>query len=183
MQGLSVARKTRRREIAPPVLEGGPTPQRLAMAQGFVEVGGDDRSAVKLTTMRDSPIERALARKVISDRQYTAATKYRLHWYRAGLAGSLQSLDMDRVFASDPASDGAGMCRSDIEYFHREQYRKAAEHVGGFGRIVLDLIVCAEHPLEDAGYRLGWGARPAAIVAATERLRAALDDLVKHWGL
>ena len=64
----------------------GPTPERVRLAQGFVERGNLGRGRTGVVTLRDSPIERALARSVISQAQYTAAVKYRHHWYRAGLA-------------------------------------------------------------------------------------------------
>lgn len=160
----------------------GPTPERLEKAGSMVEIGGDERSPVRMVTLRDAPIERAKDRGVISERQYTAALKYRHHWWRAGLAGSLGSMDLNRIFASD-SSSFSGMAKTEAQAFHRQQYRKAVEHVGIIGAAVIEQIVCNELAFEHAGRKLGWAARPAAIVAATERLRAALDDLVKLWGL
>src|SRR5215475_5879403 len=71
----------------------GPTPERMRHAQGFVERGNLGRGRTGVVTLRDSPIERARARNVISQAQYTAALKYRHHWYRAGLASPLSSVD------------------------------------------------------------------------------------------
>src|SRR5262245_26972806 len=79
----------------------GPTPERMRHAQGFVERGNLGRGRTGVVTLRDSPIERARARNVISQAQYTAALKYRHHWYRAGLASPLSSVELNRIFATD----------------------------------------------------------------------------------
>src|SRR5215470_17242188 len=95
-----------RRVIDPEPAEDtrGATPERLRHAQGFVERGNPGRGRGGIVTMRDAPIERALARKTISQSQYTAAVKYRHHWYRAGLASPLSSVELNRIFATDMAN-------------------------------------------------------------------------------
>lgn len=159
----------------------GATPERLHKAQGFVEIGGE-RGAVRITTMRDSPIERALARGAVSEKQYAAAIKFRHHWFHGGLAGAISSMDLNRIFASDLTSFSQ-MARSEGQAHHRGQFRAAVETVGLTAAGVLVTVVCNEIALEHAGYKLGWGHKPQAIVAATERMRGALDDLVKMWGI
>jgi hypothetical protein len=72
----------------------GPTPERMRHAQGFVERGNLGRGRTGVVTLRDSPVERARSRNVISQVQYTAALKYRHHWYRAGLASPLSSVEL-----------------------------------------------------------------------------------------
>src|SRR5215831_16125860 len=101
----------RPRVIQPPSPDDarGPTPERMRHAQGFVERGNFGRGRV---TLRDSPIERARARNVISQAQYTAALKYRHHWYRAGLASPLSSVELNRIFAADMTSF-SGMARTE----------------------------------------------------------------------
>jgi hypothetical protein len=73
-----------------------PTPERLRRADADIERGHSGQ-----ITMRDSPLERAFARSAITAEQYSAGQKYRHHWYHAGLAGYLQSVDLDRVLAID----------------------------------------------------------------------------------
>src|SRR5688572_3114845 len=71
-----------------------PTPERMRRAGRDFERGHTGQ-----ITMRDSPLERSFARGVINQEQYSAAQKYRHHWYHAGLSGALASLALDRVFA------------------------------------------------------------------------------------
>ena len=51
-----------------------PTPERLRRAGSDVERGDTGQ-----ITMRDSPLERAFARRVITQEQYAAGQKYRHH--------------------------------------------------------------------------------------------------------
>jgi len=160
----------------------GPTPERLRRAQGFVERGNLGRGRTGVVTMRDSPIERALARKIVSEPQYTAALKYRHHWYRAGLASPLSSVEFNRIFACD-LTNFSGMAKTETQVFHRQRYREAVQHIGMIGAAVVEQVVCQEISLEQAGYKLGWGTKAQAIAAATERMKAALDRLVDLWGV
>src|ERR1700738_3706212 len=77
-------------------------------------------------TMRDSPLERALARKTITPEQYAAAQKYRHHWYFGGLHDHLGSLDLTRILAGHHG-DYSGMARSENQAFHRQRFRRAHE--------------------------------------------------------
>jgi len=172
------------RVIGPPPAEDnrGATPERLRHAGRFVERGNLGRGRTGLVTMHDTPIERALARKVISQAQYTAAIKYRHHWYRAGLASPLSSVELNRIFATD-MTNYSGMAKTEAQVFHRQRYREAVQHIGMTGAAVVEQVVCQEISLEQAGYKLGWGGKSQAIAAATERMKAALDRLVELWGV
>jgi hypothetical protein len=133
-------------------------------------------------TMRDSPLERALARRFITPEQYAAAQKYRHHWYYGGLHDHLGSLDLTRIFSEQHGS-GSGMARSESEAFHRERFRQAVQAVGKIGSHVLDSAVCREIPLEQVGYALGWSNRTYAYAAGAERMKIALDVLCNLWGI
>lgn len=174
----------RPRVIQPPSADDsrGATPERMRQAQGFVERGNLGRGRTGIVTMRDSPIERARARNVINQAQYTAAVKYRHHWYRAGLASPLSSVELNRIFAKDLTSF-SGMARTEAQAFHRQRYREAVQYIGVIGASVVEQVACQEISLEQAGYKLGWGSKPQAIAAATERMKAALDRLVELWGV
>jgi hypothetical protein len=154
-----------------------PTAERMRRAGANFERGDTGQ-----ITMRDSPLERALARGVITQEQYSAAQKYRHHWYHAGLAGPLGSLDLDRVFALD-LGGYSGMAKTESQLFHRQRYREAVQAVGKLGSHVLDWAVCRETPLEQVGYTLGWSSRPQAYAAAAERAKTALDELCRLWGI
>jgi hypothetical protein len=133
-------------------------------------------------TMRDSPLERALARDVITQEQYSAGQKYRHHWYHAGLADPLRSLDLDRIFAPDLGAY-SGMAKTEGQLFHRQRYRDAVRAIGKIGAHVLEWAVCREVPFEQVGYTLGWSSRAQAYAAAAERTKTALDELCKLWAI
>ena len=154
-----------------------PTPERLRHARGAFTCGHSGQ-----ITMRDSPLERAFARKLIGDAQYAAGQKYRHHWYRAGLCDPLAAIDIAGVFANDRGSF-SGMARTETQVFHRQRYREAIGAIGKIGSHVLESAVCREIALEQVGYSLGWGSRAQAYAAATERMRDALEALCALWGL
>ena len=154
-----------------------PTPERLRRAGGDFERGDTGR-----ITMRDNPLERAFARRVISREQYSAAQKYRHHWYHAGLSDPLQSLDLNRIFATD-LGGFSGMPHSENQLFHRQRYREAVQAIGKIGSHVLDWAVCRDIELAEFGYALGWSSRAQAYAAAVERMKMALDGLCKLWGI
>jgi hypothetical protein len=154
-----------------------PTPERLRRAGSDVERGDTGQ-----ITMRDSPLERAFARRVITQEQYAAGQKYRHHWYHAGLSDPLTSLDLARVFATDFGAF-SGMARTEQQVFHRQRYREAVQAVGKIGSHVLDWTVCRELAFEQVGNSLGWNSRAQAYAAAVERMKTALDQLCGLWGI
>lgn len=159
----------------------GPTSDRLRHAGGFFELAGEDRASQKFT-MLDSPLDRMRARDAIDPKEYSALRKYAHHWYYGGLQSSVSSMDLNRVFASDPLSM-SGMAKSEGQAHHRQQYREARAMLGHRPGIVVDNVVCAERSLEAAGYSIGWTNRPQAVAAATEILRDAGCRLAWLWGM
>lgn len=185
---MQVAMATKRKKLMPRPAEdvaldmavkAGLTPERFRKAEGDYEVG-DDRQGAHIVTMRDSPLERARSRGVINPHQYAAGQKYRHHWYHAGLAEPLQSLDLNRVFGGDGFT---GMAKTEQQLFHRQRWREASKEIGKVGSHVLDWVVCRELVPEQVGYSLGWNSRARAYAAAVERMKAALDQLCKLWGI
>ena len=154
-----------------------PTPERMRRAGSDFERGDTGQ-----ITMRDSPLERAFARNVFTQEQYRAAQKYRHHWYHAGLSDRLGSIDIGRIFAAD-LGDFSGMARTETQVFHRQRYREATQAVGKIGSHVLDWVVCRDISLEQVGYALGWSSRPQAYAAAVERMKMALDEICRLWGI
>ena len=154
-----------------------------ARSQRWNASGGQARTS-NAATLAKSPcgIARWSALTRITHHQYSAGQKYRHHWYHAGLAGQLQSVDVNRIFAAD-RSNFSGMAKTEVQVFHRQRYREATQAVGKIGSHVLDWVVCRETPLEQVGYTLGWGSRPQAYAAAVERMKTALDELCRLWGL
>jgi uncharacterized protein DUF6456 len=168
----------RTRKARPPVEHRAlPTQERVRRAGRDFERGDTGQ-----ITMRDSPLERAFARNIITQEQYAAGQKYRHHWYHAGLADPLVSVDLNRIFAKD-LGGFSGMAKSEQQLFHRQRYREATQAAGKIGSHVLDWAVCREVVLEQVGYSLGWSSRAQAYAAAVERMKAALDELCKLWGI
>ena len=168
---------TKRRKLPLVERRALPTPERLRRAGGDVERGNSGQ-----ITMRDSPLERALARNALTAEQYSAGQKYRHHWYHAGLASQLGSLDLNRVLAVDIGAY-AGMPKTENQLFHRQRYREAAQAAGKIGSYVLEWAVCREVALDQVGQALGWSSRAQAYAAALERMKVALDELCKLWGI
>lgn len=163
------------------VRDGEPSLERRRHAGGAFQVGGDDKVGQKFT-MQDSPLDRMRARDAIGAVEYSALRKYAHHWYHGGLLSSVGSVDLNRIFASDPGSM-SGMAKTEAQAHHRQQYREARALIGHRPGIVVDNVICQEHPLEVAGYAIGWTNRPQAVAAATEMLRDAGHRLARLWGI
>jgi hypothetical protein len=178
---------------AKPVIERnhtGPTAERLARADNHFDVG-DDRRGGKLYHFHDSPLDRLYSRLTKSAgsaeeqrlrKEYVGLQRYKLHWHNAGLEASLGSVDLNRVFASDPGSM-SGMAKSERQAHHRHEWRAARALLGHRPGIVVDNVVCAETSLEVAGFALGWASAPQARSAATEMLSDAGSRLAGFWGV
>ena len=172
----------------------GATPERLARAGTDYEVG-DDQQGTRIYVLRDSPLERMFKRKAIDPIEYTALQRFKHHWYHSGLIPSMGSVDLNRIFASDP-SNSSGMARSEAQAHHRKQWREACEKINprvpewpeiemlGHRRlIVVDNVACFENSLEVAGYAIGYKSKFRAIEAASAILRKSGYDLARLWGI
>jgi hypothetical protein len=159
----------------------GPTDERLGKATGAFEVGGGDRG-VRTYIFADGPLDRMFKGKRIDPIEYSALQRYKHHWYHGGLEISLGSVDLNRIFASDPGSM-SGMAKSEKQAHHRKQYREARDLIGHRPGIVVDNVVCAEWPLHTAGHSIGYDSPYRARQAAAEILRDAGYRLAKLWGI
>lgn len=158
----------------------GATPERLARAGDDFEVGDDPQ--VKIVRLRDIPIDRMWKRGAIDGKQHSALQRFREHWYNSGLIPSIGSVDLNRVFASDPSNFGSWP-KSEAQANHRSEWRRACGLLEHRERITVDNVVCSEQPLEIAGYALGWLSKPQAIAAASEIIRNAGVRFAKLWGI
>jgi hypothetical protein len=159
------------------------TPERVARADGNIDVG-DDRQGARIYTFKDTPMDRLYSRLKRDDKsdserdllfsEWRALQKYRNHWYFSGLNPSLQSIDLDRIFSSDP-SNMTGMAKSERQAFHRQMWRKAVEIVGHKTSILLDNFVCYEW---DRGV-----ATSMSPYLFRKNIRDAARKLVRHWGI
>ncbi len=180
--GIPASKKgTPNPEYARSIIEGIPTPERLAKAQGHFVVG-DDQQGTKIVRMRDDTLERLLARNILTGAEYAALQKYHLHWHRAGLEMGVGSVDLNRVFSSDPGSM-SGMAKTEGQAHHRKQWREARELIGHKAGIVVDNVVCAGWNLETAGHTIGHRSPYRARLAATEIIKDASYRLARLWGI
>lgn len=162
----------------------GPTSERLRQSLGYFEIGGD--GGTKVYHFADSPLQRLYARLRLRSgtretedlaREYAALQKYVAHWYCAGLEASLPSVDLDRVFSSDP-SNMVGMAKSERQAHHRKKYREAAEKIGHKPAILLDNFCCYEWPLDVACSTIGY-----EVKRARRMVRHSADTLAVLWGI
>jgi len=168
-------------EYARSIIDGIPTPERLAKTEGFFEIG-DDKQGTRVYRLQDHSLGRMKQRDAIDNTEYAALQKYKHHWSSAGLECSPQSVDLNRIFSADPGSM-SGMAKTEAQAHHRQQYRKAREQFGNRQAILIDRVVLEDWTLEAAGATLGWRNRPQAISAATEMIRDAGYRLAKLWGI
>ena len=169
--------KSAKRQTVPIEHRALPTRERMRRAGADFQRGDSGQ-----ITVADNPFDRAVARGHISREQFSAGQKFRHHWYYAGLSGQLASIDLNRVFATDLAAFSA-MARSEGQVFHRQRYREAVQAIGKIGSHVLDSVICREFAFEQVGYALGWTSRAQAHAAAVERMKVALDELCRLWGI
>jgi hypothetical protein len=178
--------KTRRYSLKPKkVANFGPTEERLEMARDAFVVGGEDRGT-KIYFFADSPLQRLYARLRLRagtreteklTHEYTALMKYRHHWYHAGLEAPLPSVDLGRVFASDP-SNMVGMAKSERQADHRKKYREAVEEIGQKPHILLENFVCYEWQLNVSCHTIGY-----SMFRARRMVRDTAGKLAHFWGI
>lgn len=175
MHGAQTLMASRRKHL--PRNRAEPTPERMAKVGEAYEVG--DHGTM---TLRDAPLETLAHRRVISTGLYNAGVKHRLHWYRAGIAAKIGSMDMNRVFGGD-IGPKFGVFGSEATLHHYEQYRLAIQELGKQLGPVVDNICCLEISVVDAGRKAGWKDEKQARAVATALLREGLDRLRVMWGM
>lgn len=169
----------------------GPTLERLLKAQKHVHIG-DDKQGGKLYQFVDSTLDRLYSRLTRQSHtrpseeqlrnEYISLQRYKHHWHHAGLESVMGSMDLNRIFASDPGSM-SGMAKSERQAHHRKQWREARELLGHKPGIVVDNIVCAETSIEVAGWAIGYNSRTTARDNAERILRESARRLAKLWGI
>jgi len=170
----------------------GPTLERLAKAGGHVSVG-DDKQGTRVYHFHDVTIDRLYSRlaKQTKSRteeenvrcEYIALQRYRHHWHHGGLEPSIGSVDLNRIFASDPSSM-SGMAKTERQAHHRKQFREARELLGWKPHIVVENVLLADQPLDIAGWSVGLGpSRTSARDGAERVVRESARKLAKFWGI
>jgi hypothetical protein len=172
----------------------GPTADRLAKAEHDVGDTG-------VITIRQHPIIRAVRRGTLTELQGRAAEKLYRHWYGAGMAGTVGSADLLRVFGT--SNDFVGLSVTEAAVRHRQLLEQARAEVrkwqdkaglrGDDGVRVLELVVCQEMDIAEAGQKIGFRIddpeeesgfkHKEAQVMARTLLRSGLNILIDHWEL
>jgi len=192
MHGATMTRNIRRTGVRatikgkanpeyPDQADGFPTRERLAKSDDAFSVGGDDRTGRRYV-MQDSPLDRAFRKGIISGSEHSALQKYRHHWYHAGQAPTIGSVDLNRIFSAEPGGV-AGMPKTEGQIFHRQRWREAQECLGLRSSAIVDKLVCREETLELCGQALGFENKPQAISAASVVLSDAGYRLARLWGI
>jgi hypothetical protein len=158
-----------------PVLDDGPTPERIQRAAGFVSIVGRSRSTRRIT-MQDDALGRAWLRKDITAEEYSALRKYAWHWFSAGLSGHVRTIDFNRV-----QSSGTGLTGSEARADHLRLYGLARERIGTRPALVADHVACFDMPLDVVGSLLGYRSRWHGRVKAREILSDAGYRLGQYW--
>lgn len=155
--------------------ERGATEQRYRMAEGHAFVS--DTGAMHF---RDSPIERAITKKILTREQGEAAQKYYTHWYRGGMAGQIGSHDVLKVFGTSANFDN--LSASDSALFHRQRYWLAIKALGK-DREDFEAVVLRDTPFIELGHRRGWKDEKQARAVGTQFIREWLDWFCEEWGI
>ncbi len=162
--------------------EYGPTVERLQKASGAFSIG-DDKQGTRIYHFHDSPLDRLYSRLIRGAgrrdedqlrKEYTALQKLRHHWHASGLENSPKSVDLDRVFSSDPGGMSY-MAKSERQAFHRQMYHKGCDVVGHATAILLANFVCYEWERGIASGMTPYRFR--------KTVRDAGQKLAHHWGI
>ena len=158
--------------------DNGPTLERLAHAREFLhKVGPKSRRHI---TMYDDALGRAWMRSKILDEEYTALKRYAYHWRAGGLGGALQSVDLNRILAFDPAAM-SGLAKSEAQVDHREAYHAARVSIGKRPGFVADQVACYGSSLADVGLMLGYQSVAHGRAEARQILSDAGYRLCRFW--
>jgi hypothetical protein len=157
----------------------GPTAERLARSGGLFTVAGQSRSTRKIS-MLDDALGRAWVRRKISGEEYAALKRYALHWLAGGLQGPMQSVDLNRIFAFDPASM-SGLAKTERQQDHRDAYRAARAEIGTRPAFVADHVACYDTSMQQVGIMLGYRSLAHGRIAVAEILSDAGFRLGQFW--
>jgi hypothetical protein len=157
----------------------GPTLERLNHAGEFFTVAGRSKSSRRIT-MLDDALGRAWMRRKISGEEYSALRRYALHWLAGGLQGHLGSIDLNRIYAFDPAKM-SGLANSEAQCDHRRFYYGARACIGTRPAMVADSVACFDLGLSDVGAALGYRSIWRGRAKAAEILSDAGYRLIKFW--
>jgi hypothetical protein len=152
-----------------------PTQERLRQAGDAFEIGGSVRDG-HIFRMLDAPLEQLYGRRLLTQGQYEALRRMRLHWFLGAMASSLRAVDLNRVQVS--SWDALG--QSERELMHRQAFGAGWALLGPLQRGVVMTVVLTEGGLTSAGAELGYRSPFRGRMAAMDLLRGAADVLMRN---
>jgi hypothetical protein len=170
----------------PPPEYSNPTPERLTHAGTDLHDSWKDAVAkgqrpppIRLMTMLDHPLERMVAHRQISQRQFDAGKRFRTHWERMGGAGRVGSIDWEAIFASDPSTRYGGFKpgADALEWF------KAVKHLGDIPAALVTSVACRGNTLESVCPDFGRHPSGTGFKVVSTQFRSHLSKLADFWGL
>jgi hypothetical protein len=175
----------RQRERPPPEYSN-PTQERLAHAGGDIHDSWKDAVAkgqrpppTRLITFRDEPLERMLARRQISQRQFDTGDKFRMHWERAGGRGQIGGIDWGAIFACDPSGRLGGF-KLGLDALNLSQ---AVRHLGPIPAALVVTVACQGRTLESVCPDFGRHPSGTGFQVVSHQFRKHLTKLADFWGL
>jgi hypothetical protein len=160
-------------------MNDGPTPERLAKTDGDFVIVGRSRSQRRLT-LYDDTLGRAWMRHRVSAQEYSALQRYAYHWAAGGLLSPLQSVDLDRVYASNPDSMSR-LARTAAQAEHRNKFHHARAQIGARPALVADGAALYNFPILEIGALLGYRSAAHGRSKAYEILSDAGYRLSQVW--
>jgi hypothetical protein len=157
----------------------GPTAERLHQAHGFFAIAGRSKSTRRIS-MLDDALGRAWMRRKISGEEYAGLKRYALHWLAGGLQGPMQSVDLNRIYAFNPAAM-SGLAKTERQQDHRDAYHAAKIELGYRPAFVADQVACYDNPLLTVGIMLGYRSAAHARETACRLLSEAGYRLFQFW--
>lgn len=184
-----MSRKRRQPSLPTTFLEqDGPTSQQWAKGQyvDVLQVDPEGKEKPKATgavrNVAGTPLDRYLARKMISARQFDAGDRFREDWHFAGLTARVVQSYAPKVNSSGRADAGYAMPAAERQLYARQRVRGAQKQLG---RLAKPLIAVAIEELnaEDLGKTAGYKQPGQARACGMTMLRLGLDMLADHYGL
>ena len=174
MLGTAMARR-KHRQTPPPLDRGDTTPERLAKAGADAFRDGEGKRQV-----HDNTLFRARRREAITDKQFQAGLKYAELQYAAGLDGSVNAVDLNRIFSRETMNFDR-LATTEHLAMARHDYAHVNKVLGKLGEATVTYLVCNSGSLEGWGMHLGYKNRSQAIAAAETSLRIYLEMLREFW--
>lgn len=163
--------------------EGTPTPELHQHGMVIEEVTQQGKRRSRVLTQ--TPMDYYLHRGIITPREHEAGEMFWAHYRAAGfMRPSVPSYES--IIMSSASSGGSGfLCGSEKQQYAMQRWRKAHTSIQGeAGRVLAVNVCCWGYQLKEVLSQTGTLTFTGYTGAnAMPRLREALHDLAKHYGL